>query len=200
VPEPAAAREREPAGGDAAGAALRTVADRLTAHGFDILVPAEQEPCQLFLTNVRGALCQLDFTSSRKMVWVHQPFYGASVSPEGIAGMVMALLGITRTTGHGLPTKLCPGLGLKGVVGQVLTACGLHVRLEVTYRDDMNYEIYAAVEVTNPAEPARGHVQVGDDAAIRWECGVGDPTTGTSGLPPADVAQVIAQALEGHGG
>jgi hypothetical protein len=181
-------------GDDLAQAILRTVADALTAHGFDISVPAEEQACHLQLTNVRGALCDLTLTSHGAMIWEYRPFRGTWTSPAQIASMVLAILGVDSC---GLAIRHYPGLALKGLVGRALAEYGMTVDVKVVYQDDVNYEIHAEIEVTNPAHPGRGFVRVADDATIRWECQL-KPTADDGGLSLDAVTQTIATILAGQ--
>src|ERR1700746_704516 len=88
----------ERARGHRPGGTLRTIADGLTAHGFDVTVHAGEQPAQLYVTNVRGALCQLDVTGTGRVTWQFRPFLGTRMSPVLIAGMVMRTLGVPGLT------------------------------------------------------------------------------------------------------
>jgi hypothetical protein len=175
--------------------ALRAVADNLTAQGFDITGPLWGRMSHAQLTNVRGALCELDLTGSEAMIWDYQPFYGTPTSPEQITGMVVSILGTGTESVAGMPITRYPGSGLKGVVGRALTARGLAARLKVIYQDEANYDVYDVVEVTNPGLPEVGNVQVSDAGGLRWECALAARAGATAGLTPADFAQRIATAL-----
>jgi hypothetical protein len=173
--------------------ALRTVADSLAAQGFDITGPAWGRTDHAQLTNVRGALCEVDFTGSETMIWEYQPFYGTQVSPEHITGMVLSILPAHTQAVITVPAGRECHCGLKGAVGHALTAAGLAARLRVIYQDEVNYDIDSVVEVTNPGLPERGTVQVSDTGSVRWECPRAD--AGKPGLAPADFAHKIALAL-----
>jgi hypothetical protein len=74
----------------------------------------------------------------------------------------------------------------------VLGACGMAVRLVDVLHGDGG--VCTQAVITNPAEPARGQVQVRDDGSIRWKCFF----TFAGGLTSADVAQAITTALADH--
>lgn len=93
-----------------------------------------------------------------------------------------------------VPAGQYPGPALKGVVGRALAGNGMTVRVQVSYQDDISYEIYAEIVVTNPAKAGHGKVRVADYASIQWECSLAGP----GGLRPGDIAQTIASALAGH--
>jgi hypothetical protein len=179
--------------GGGVGEVVRAVADGLTAYGFDVSL-GDGQPGQLYLSNVRGAFCAMSLTANGTMTWEYRPFHGAAPGPERIAGMVTGLLSGTGVTGR-VRVRPYPGLALKGVVGRALTVCGLNVAVTVLAHDNANYEIHTAIEVTNPAQPARGTVWVSDDGSIRWEC----PSTGAAadGVDLAGIVQTIATVLAG---
>jgi hypothetical protein len=178
---------------------LRTIADGLTARGFDVTITAGEQPGRLDLTNVRGALCQVELTSTGTVTWQYRPFHGTRISPAQIASMVMRTLGVASSAHEPIaPIRQHPGLGIKGAVGRALAERNLNVRLQIIHQDDVNFELYAAVEVTNLRNPTRGHVHVGDDSAIHWHCHLYSPAADINGLPPADISATIATALAGH--
>jgi hypothetical protein len=179
---------------DLAEAALRDAADALTAHGFDVSVPAEEQAFHLQLTNVRGALCDLTFTSRGAMIWEYRPFRGTWTAPAQIASMVLTILDVDSC---GLAIRHYPGLALKGLVGRALAERGMTVDVKVIYQDDVNYEIHAEIQVTNPAHPGRGLVRVADDATIRWECQL-NLMAEEGGLGLDDITQTIAAILAGQ--
>jgi hypothetical protein len=178
-------------------AALAAVADGLTAAGFDISIPGEEQACHLHLTNVRGALCDLALTNRGAMIWTYRPFRGTWTSPAQIAATALGVLGAEAAPDHGMSIRHYPGLTLKGLVGRALAERGMTVDVKVIYQDDVNYEIHAEIEATNPAWPGRGFVRVSDDATIRWGCQLTSATSG-EGLGLDVIVQTIATALAGQ--
>jgi hypothetical protein len=125
------------------------------------------------------------------MRWEYRPASGRDTDPAAMAQVVLHALVADETTQPA--ASIGPDLTLKGVVGQVLDAGGLDVRLLV-YEDLICYDVTAEVMVTNPARPDRGHVRLGDDGAITWECS--RPTVnGTAGATAAAVIDVIIRAI-----
>jgi hypothetical protein len=194
---PATARWREPAGTDATRQALRTLADTLTGHAFDIRSPVWEHAQTLAITNARGVLCDVSLYGDGRAAFECLPCPGALTSPAHTVSKVLRILGAgTRDPGTVLLTPH-QGLTFKGTVGRTLAAYGMSARLDLILRDEVNYDIYAVVEVANPAQPGRGKVRVADDGSLRWECALRDPVTAV-GLGPAEIAGIIAGALAGH--
>lgn len=180
--------------GDEAERCLHAVAHELAACGFAVSGLVWGNTCQCEITGTGGAHCEMDLMGTGALVWEYIPRAGALTPGEAVR-LVLALLGGTSPASGGVPAARYPGGAFKGAVGRALAACGMAVRLLVFHRDDINYEIYADVEVTNPAQPARGNVRVSDEGEIRWECAFATPA---GGLAPRDIAQTIATALAGY--
>jgi hypothetical protein len=189
---PAPKSEDDPGTASPARAALPVLADALTGHGFDLRSPVWEQACSLDLTNVRGSMCEITLTDRGASIWEYRPFHGTPAGPGQIVDMVMTILAAYPAL-RGLPVEQPPGLAFKGIVGKALTQRGLAVALKVISTDEADYEVYAAIEVTNPARPALGTVQVTDDHAIRWECLL----AGTGALTPQEIANTIATTLTG---
>lgn len=182
-------------GGAAAGTPggwLLEVWEQLTARGFIIDEPAAQGSCQCYIRNLLSAQCEMDLLVTGALVWEYLPLSGTS--PEQAARLALALLRSTSPAGRGLPPARYPGPAFKDAAGQMLAACGMAVGL-VDIRYD---EVCTEAIVTNPAEPARGHVRISDGGTIRWECSPARPGSAAGGLAPPGIAQAIATALAGY--
>lgn len=182
----------------AVSGALHAIADGLTARGFDLRGPAWEESQQLAITNVRGAVCELTVTTSGRLTWEYRPCRGTHIDPAHIVDMVLTILDAgDRAENEAAPARY-PGLTLKGMVGRALGERGMAVRLELLCQDDVNYDVYAEIEVANPAKPGRGTVRVADDGTVEWACSLRGPASVAEGLQPDDVAGTIAKALAGQ--
>lgn len=181
------------ADGTEAQAALHTLADGLTSQGFDIAGQAWEQSHQLAITNVRGALCQVSLRDDGHLTWEYRLCHGTYADPAHLTGIVLRLLGADIRQ----PAPRYPGLTLKGVVGRALAACGMTVRLVILQHDDITYDLYAEVEATNPTRLGRGRVRITDHATLRWEC-PHPATSCAAALNPADLAAIIARALDGQ--
>jgi hypothetical protein len=82
-------------------------------------------------------------------------------------------------------------------VGRALAERGMTVRLVTIHHDEVDYDLYAQIEVADPANPARGHVRVTDQAVVRWEC-LYSTQADTPALHLSDIAKIAANALAGQ--
>jgi hypothetical protein len=160
---------------------------QLTARGFIIDEPTHRT-CQCFFGSLRSAQCEMDLLVTGALVWEYLPLGGTS--PDQAARLALALLGGIGPARCGLPPARYPGLALKEAAGRILASCGMAVRLVDVRYDDVRAEAM----VTNPGEPARGHVRISDEGTIRWECLFASPSSPV-GLAPLDIARAIATAL-----
>jgi hypothetical protein len=192
---PVAASGHEPPADDDVYRALHVVADGLTAHGFDTRSPTWERSYHLDVTNVRGALCEVNLAEGGKATWEYRRCHSCRADPMQIVDMVTSVLGAGDRGHRKGPARYLPDLTLKGVVGRALVEHGMSVCLREIHRDDVNFEIYAEIEAANPADPGRGKVRVADDGTIRWECSFHDLVAAADGLQPSDIAEAIARAL-----
>jgi len=191
-----AAQQNERAGGELADQALCAIADGLTAQGLDIRSPAGERSRFLKITNARGMFCELSIADEGSVTWECRPFSGGTTRPAAIAGMVLAALGIEpRADDPGASPAPLPGLTLKGEAGRALREHGMQVFLRVLDCDDARCEVYAEIEVTNPARRDRGTVHVDDDGLVLWESHLSHPASGTPGISPDEITRTIAGAL-----
>ncbi len=191
-PQPAGPAAPAP---DEAELCLHAVANELARRGFPVTGLVWGDTCQCEITGAAGGRCEMDLMGAGTLVWEYIPTAGA-LTPGEAARLALVLLGAAHP-GQEVAPVWYPGMALTGAAGRTLAACGMSVRLMVT-RDDINYEIDADVEVTNPAQPARGNVRISDKGEVRWECAFATPTAPTAGLAPRDIAHAIATALSGH--
>jgi hypothetical protein len=176
---------------------MHALADGLTAQGFDVSGPVWEQCSRLNITNVRGAVCEVNLRGDGHMTWEYQPCHGTHADPAHIADMVTRLLdGGTAEPHGGVPTRR-PGLTFKGAVGRALAERGMTVRLVTIHHDEVDYDLYAQIEVADPANPARGHVRVTDQAVVRWEC-LYSTQADTAALHLSDIAKIAANALAGQ--
>jgi hypothetical protein len=178
---------------------MHDLADRLTGRGFDVGGSAWDHTRRLQISNVRGALCEVSLRDDGHMSWEYRPCRGTHLDPAHVADMVMGILG-AEDEQRGAYARH-PGLTFKGVVGRALAGCGMTVRLVTILRDDVSYDLYAEIEVTNPARPGRGRVRVTDHATVRWECPYRIPAAApdAAALNLGDIVDIIAAVLAQQG-
>jgi hypothetical protein len=186
----AAAHDGEP------GAAMRAVADKLAAHGFDVRGPGWAEGRCLRVTNLPGTTCDVTVEDDGFAVWEYWRGASKGADPDRLTGLVMRLL-----TGDsaGRPRAGAASrnftAGLQGIVGRELRAKGLDVDLDV-YADHASFEVVAEIVVTNPAHPERGQVRVGGEAGLMWESGYcGEPGTDAAAIADT-IITVLAEDIE----
>jgi hypothetical protein len=189
-----AEQEERTSGGTAADAML-AVADGLAAHDFDVLDPAWEGSRYLKVTNARNALSEIIISEHGLVSWEYRPFNGGAPAPVQVTDMVMDVLGANGDKYRCACPWQPPGLTLKSTVGRALREYGMQVHLAEMDRDDDFGELLADIMVFNPVRRDRGWARVGDDGMIRWECRLRDPTAGSKGIDPDELAGAIARAL-----
>jgi len=157
--------------GGGPGAAMRAVAARLAAHGFDVRGPAWAEGRCLMVTNLVGATCDVTVEDDGLVTWEYARGASEGADPDRFAGLVMRLL-TGDNAGHrrGSATRHNLTAGLQSIVGRELKAKGLDVGLDI-YADHASFEVIAEIVVTNPAQPGRGRVRIGGEPGMEWESG-----------------------------
>ncbi len=184
---------------DGPGKAMRTVADKLAAHGFDVRGPDWEEGRNLTVTGLRDTMCDITVEDSGFVIWEYRP--RDSADPDEVAARVMRLLTDDSPAFPARQDQPEPRTALKGLVGRRLEARGMAVCLEV-YEDQVAYDVAAEVAVTNPDCPERGRVHVTDEGALMWECGFEEHDSDTraiAGLIAAILAEDITQGCVQRG-
>jgi hypothetical protein len=182
-----------PACDDDPGKAMRGVAEKLAAHGFDVSGPDWEESRQLTITNARGARrCELTVQDCGSLTWDYLPKAGSGTDPAEITGLTMRVLGAENASPGNQGAAAQRGVSLKGVVGRALQARGLQVAL-IVYEDRVFYDVAAEIEVINPARPERGQVLVTDDGDITWNCDYFDAAGGDAGKIADMIVSVLAE-------
>jgi hypothetical protein len=173
------------------GTALRVVAAKLAAHGFDVRGPEWAEGRCLTVINLPGTTCEVTFEDHGFVAWEYWRGASKGADPDRVAARVVRLL---TDDGADLPRSGTAArnlrAGLQGIVGRELEAKGLAVGLDV-YADHVAFEVAAELVVTNPAHPERGQVRVGDEASLLWECGY----CGAGRIDPGAIADTIIAIL-----
>jgi hypothetical protein len=187
---------------DAAGRCLHEVWQELTRRGFAMDQP-RATTCMCFIHGLRRAQCAMDLLAGGALVWEFIPL-GGTVIPGRVAAMAAVLLGgqpasvprgLLRRYLPGQPPAGPAGVTVREVAGQVLARRGLAEAQAETGGAGDAWPVTVAASV---AQPARGHVCIGDEGDLRWECSFAYPGGPARGLAPATIAQIIAAALAGQ--
>jgi hypothetical protein len=172
---------------------LQGVCQELTRRGFAMDQPRATTSMWV-IHGLRRAYSVVDLLTSGAMVWEFIPLAG-TVIPGQVAAMVTALLDGTDPARSGQPPAERAGATMREVAGRVLAGRGLAVsQAQAGCADDA----WPVSVVTSPAQPTRGHVCIGDEGDLRWECSFAHPAGPAGGLAPATIARIIAAALAGH--
>ena len=116
--------------------------------------------CQCFIRNLRTAQCEMDLLVSGALVWGYLP-WRILPRPGQAAWLVLALLsGISPCSGSLPQCGTRAGRSRKRRAGCWPPADGVRL-VDVRYDHD---DVRAEAEVTNPAEPGRGHVRISEAA------------------------------------
>jgi hypothetical protein len=167
------------------------MADELTAAGFESRSPIWDGSAYMKITNARGALSDLTITADGTVTWEYRSRDGRHINPDQITGIVLDLLSPASAQHPATMPARHPDLTLKGAAGRALTERGLQVTFELIGQDHDFYEAYAEIQVTNPADPARGTARVTDDGDLSWQCTSRPP----EGITLAEIAATLARAL-----
>ena len=178
---------------DIAARAAAAIADALTQRDFDVCEPVQPASRFLQVTNVRGARCELTLYDSGRLDWEYLHHRGDRPDPRVLAAMTLHLLGGDATTARYAPVT--QNLTLKGQVGRAAHWQGMQVRLNLLDMDDLLFEVYAEIAITNPALPDRGTVRVADDGLICWHCQIRHPGHPDDGLDIGDITTALARTL-----
>ena len=180
--------EHESPGMDAAQVAALVIADELTGYDFEVRDP-EQSLC-LKVTSAPGILCEILVRADGLVEWECRPCDISQADPAWTAGAVLSLLGADA---QAQPAATPAGQSsFTSVVGQMLADHGMDVSVKVYQRV---FEVYTEIHVTNPGHPGRGFARVANDGLVLWQCQFTGQSGNVTGLDPAEIARMVAQAL-----
>lgn len=192
------------------GRAMRQVAEKLAAHGFDVCLPEREAGRCLQVANLPGTTCDITVEDNGAVTWEYWREVSQSADPGRVIALALRLLTDDSVDYPGASPPGTAGCSLHGIVGRELEARGLDVSLDV-YADHVCFEAWGEIVATNPAQPQRGRVRVGDEPGLLWKsgcCGAGYHDTDAIAdlivtVLTADVADGYVQrgepALDGAG-
>jgi hypothetical protein len=188
------APEAEAAGDDTTGDVIGTVMDGLASHGLDVRSPEWDGAHILKMTHVPGILCEVAIYDSGSVVWEYRMLGGAKVDPVHVTSIAMSILGASFMESDAALVRKYSNLTLKGRAGLALAERGMEVSLEV-YTDEIFFDAYSEIEVTNPEQPGRGTLRIADDESFRWDCRLKGVASDATGIDPQDFVETIAKSL-----
>jgi hypothetical protein len=154
---------------------MSDLAGMLGEQGFEVREPDDPDSGRLVITSAPKGSCEIDVCESGLVACDYFLWAGGNADPADVTRAVLRLLAVPLAAladGHLDPR---PGVSLKGVVGCAARARGLEAELRVSV-DDVDFSVYADVEITNPEQPGRGTVLVTDEGSIWWEFNVDELT------------------------
>jgi hypothetical protein len=187
-------------GSSATRKAMHAVADGLTSRALDVSGPEWDGSQYLKITNVRGVLSEITIRDDGSVEWEYTSSHDSQADPAHFTDVVRSVLGDDVARDRSVLPARPRSMTLKGMVGWACQQRGMCASVEVVYIDPAFFEVYSEVEVTNPAQPARGRVRVSDEPALRWGCRIAGRATGIPGISVTEITDTVAGALTGWAG
>ena len=142
---------------------------RLAAAGFGVRGTRWRDRHELILLNVIAARSCLTLTDGGRAEWHYEPATGPGTDPATLTAIIVHILGAPHTASTSPGVAAYQAFPFKGVVGRCLRDRGLTVALRVC-EDLESLEATAEIQVTSPARPWLGTVQLADDGDLDWKC------------------------------
>ena len=142
---------------------------RLAAAGFGVHGTRWRDRHELILLNVTAARSCLTVTDGSRAQWHYEPASGPAAGAATLTAIIVHILGAPHTADTTPSVTAYKAFPLKGAVGRCLQDRGLTVALHVS-EDLESFEATTAIEVTSPARPWLGTVQLADNGDLDWEC------------------------------
>ena len=168
---------------------------RLAAAGCGAHGTRWRDRHELTLLNVTAARACLTLTDGGRAQWHYEPLTGRATDGATLTAIIIHILGAPHTADTTPSVTAYRAFPLKGAVGRCLQDRGLTVALRIS-EDLESFEATTAIEVTSPARPWLGTVQLADNGELDWEC---DYRTAFHG-DVAALADVIAPILHASPG
>ena len=142
---------------------------RLAAAGFGVHGTRWRDQHELILLNVTAARSCLTLTDDGCARWHYEPATGPGTDPATLTAIIVHILGAPHTADSTPGAAACRAFPLKGAVGRCLQDRGLTVALRVC-EDLESFEATTSIEITSPARPWLGTVQLADNGDLDWDC------------------------------
>ena len=163
---------------------------RLAAAGFGAHGTRWRDRHELTILNVTAARSCLTLTDGGCAQWHYEPLTGRATDADTLAAIIVHILGAPHTIDSSPGVTAYRAFPLKGAVGRCLQDRGLTVALRIS-EDLESFEATTQIEVTSPARPWLGTVQLADNGDLDWDCDYRAACHGD----PAQLADVIAPIL-----
>ncbi len=186
MPAPAPAACRNP--DSPADQALTKIIDLLLDDGYDFTIPAWDGDAYLKISNALGALTNLTITSEGNVTWEYRSTDGSHVDPAKLVAIAISLLDPdSASPWPDRPPREDPA-PIHVAASDALRRFGLTASRQLPELSG-----YTVLTVTNPAQPARGTVEITDDGELSWHTRA--PHHRDGGLTLPDIAATISRAL-----
>jgi hypothetical protein len=174
--------------------ALLILADQLTAAGYHACSPAWNGQGYLKIANARRVLSDITIDPAGAVTWECRPASPARTTGAQLTAAILAVLDPAADPAC-VAVEQRTDLTPASLAGRALTACGLHVRLEVLDLSQADYAAYTELRITNPNRPERGTATIADDGTTWWECTTHQPPGSQTALSLDNIADAITRAL-----
>jgi hypothetical protein len=189
APQPALAPAVQRNPDSPADQALTKVIELLLNDGYGFTIPAWDGDAYLKISNALGALTDLTITSEGNITWEYRSTHGKHVDPAKLVVTTTTLLDPDAPSPRPYPPPHHDGAFIHVAASYALCRYGL----TITNRQQPEPDAYTILTVTNPAQPARGTVEITDDGELSWHTRA--PHHPDGGLTLADIAGTISRAL-----
>jgi hypothetical protein len=141
---------------------ISEIAEMLMGQGFEVRRSDCEGGGRLTITNAPKGRCEIDVHDSGWVNCGYFPWVGESAPPADISRAVERLLAVPPDDPAIEHVDSHPKITLKGAVGSAMRARGLPVELQLSV-DEVDFTVYAELEISNPDQPGRGTVSITDD-------------------------------------
>jgi hypothetical protein len=173
------------------------IAEMLARQGFDVRGPDSEDSGRLTITNAPKGHCEIDVYDNGWVTCDYYPRTGENADPADISRAVARLLAVSQDKPAGDHVDTHPESTLKGAVACAMKARGMMTELRLS-ADEVTYNVYADIAITNPGQPGRGIVAITDEGNLWWECHA-DELTGRAREIAMTLTDMLTPPISGAG-
>ncbi len=177
------------------GPAVEAIGDELNAQGLDVRTFTADNCRHLKVDNVPSTVADLFIYSTGIVDLDYHSFDGTPHDPRRMTAITLAILADPGAP-DAAATARDPHLNFLDSIGSATEEVGLSVTFATYGPDKARSTVHDEVDITNPAQPQRGTVQVANDGTLWWNCQLRNQPSSEDGLDPAEIADSIARALK----